>query len=106
MSPESGPTNPHAERTRVLLDLKRYAEAEKEVGLALAIEPNDSTLHAWLAVCLLGRDARHEAHDAARRAIAADPQNAYAHYTFARVANRLGWTLKALDAIHETLRLA
>jgi tetratricopeptide (TPR) repeat protein len=98
--------NAHFERTRMLLELKRYTDAEKEVALALAIDPNDSTLHAWRAVCLLERGARQEAFDAALQAIAADPENAYAHYTSSRIANRLGWTVRALDAIRESLRLA
>jgi tetratricopeptide (TPR) repeat protein len=106
MSLESGPTNPHAERTRVLLELKRYADAEKEVVLALGIEPNASHLHAWLAVCLLHRGASREAEAAVWRAIQADPFNDFAYHTSARVSMALGREAEALENIREALRLS
>jgi tetratricopeptide (TPR) repeat protein len=99
-------TNPHAERTRVLLELKRYADAEKEVVQALGIEPNASHLHAWLAVCLLARGAVREAEAAAGAAIAADPESSFAYYTAARVAHKREQKEKALQLVHEALRLA
>jgi len=80
-------------------------DAEKEVRQGLAIEPNSSMLHAWLAVCLLPQKRLFEAHVAARAAIAADPESGFAHYTAARVAHRRDDESGAMTAIFEALRL-
>jgi tetratricopeptide (TPR) repeat protein len=84
---------PHPNRARamVLMGLRRFADAEKELRLALRDEPDDAGLHALLATCLVEDPARHdEAEAAAMHATTLAVEQPFPWYVMSRVAARRG----------------
>ncbi|MEN1680876.1 MAG: tetratricopeptide repeat protein [Planctomycetota bacterium] len=73
------------ERALLLIDQRRYADAERELGQALANDPDNAWPHALLAVCLASRDSHAEASEHGRQAIAIEPDSADIRRLVARV---------------------
>lgn len=69
----------HLQRAELLLDQSRPAEAEREVSLLLAREPENPHAHALLARARLAQDRAKDAVEAARKAISLAPDIAYYH---------------------------
>jgi len=69
----------HLQRAELLLDQSRPAEAEREVSLALAREPENAHAHALLARSRLAQDRARDAVESARKAIGFAPDVAYYH---------------------------
>lgn len=97
---------PHLERARLLYGQSRYDQAERELRLHLADEPEDFEAHALLALCLLQRDRLDEAQSEARRAVHLAPDDPFPHFTLAVVLltrERLG---EAEASARESIRMA
>lgn len=72
------------ERVQLLMNMSRFAEAEREVRGVLAREPGSAWAQALLATCLLHQDKKEEALREARAAVGLDPELSYTHYALAR----------------------
>lgn len=84
------------ERALLLIDQRRYADAEGELGQALANDPDNAWPHALLAVCLASRDAHAEASEHGRRALAIEPDSA----DIRRLVGRVELGRNDLEAAH------
>lgn len=93
------------QRARTLLQLRRPAEAERELRGALAQEPQHTTAHSFLALALVQQgnvaEAIAEAHEAVRLA----PDQWFTHYAAGQVHLRAGRPDEALTAVHTSLDL-
>jgi tetratricopeptide (TPR) repeat protein len=95
----------HLERARLLLAQSRAADAEREVMLALAAEPNDAAALALLALTRASQEKHEAALPPAEEAVGLAPDNAYFHYVRAFVLHRMDRDDDAFAAIQESLRL-
>ncbi|MFG1687056.1 tetratricopeptide repeat protein [Nonomuraea sp. NPDC049269] len=93
------------QRARTLLQMRRPAEAERELRGALAQEPQHTTAHSFLALALVQQgnvaEAIAEAHEAVRLA----PDQWFTHYVAGQVHLRAGRPDEALTAVHASLDL-
>ncbi len=95
----------HLARARLLLAQSRPAEAEREAGLALAAQPDDTGALALLALSRSLQKKAPEALEAARSAIGLVPDSAHLHYVHALVLHRADRDGEARAAIAEAIRL-
>lgn len=97
--------HPNLRRAFLLLEQKRYADAEKELKKALADDPQNATIYAVLAECAIQQDHLAEALEMAKQALNLDAGNAYHHSVLAvaYMANRDLTAAKA--AIEEAISL-
>jgi tetratricopeptide (TPR) repeat protein len=77
--------SPHLERAYLLYEQRRYELAEKEIGQALIVNPNDARSLALLALCLLEQEKFTEATQRAQEAVGNAPDESFSHHTLARV---------------------
>jgi len=94
-------STPAIVRARVWLEQGRADRAEPELRLALAENPDDSTSHALLALCLVRLDRAAEAVEEARSAIHGAPDAAMGHHALAVALEARGRNddaRKAIDA--------
>lgn len=96
----------HLERARYLMERSRFADAEKELRLQIAEQPDDALAHALLALCSseLKKPPR-ETLSAAHTAIATAPDFPFAHYALAYVQQELAELPAAERAVDEAIRL-
>jgi tetratricopeptide (TPR) repeat protein len=97
--------NPRIERAQMLLSQRRADLAEKELGQALAAEPNHPLAHALMALCLSESEQYDRATHHARQAIAAAPDIAFPHYSMAIVCARRGNHKAAAEAARAAIDL-
>lgn len=95
----------HFRRSQVLLNQGRYDLAEKELRLALSLDPDYASAHALLAMCLSEKKQHSEAIQAIGKAIALSPDYAGFHYIYAGILREQRKLDAAKDAILEALRL-
>lgn len=95
----------HIEKAGLLIEQKRFELAIKELRQALLEDPDESSTHALLAVCLRQLDRNKEALEAAQQAVALGPDDAYAHYVLAGVYIELDRYKEAEQAIRESISL-
>ncbi len=72
-------------RATILLQQRRYPDAERELRTALALDPENAHLMLLLAICLMEQDKIDEADQVIQRAIHEEPDNDYALYIQAKV---------------------
>jgi tetratricopeptide (TPR) repeat protein len=96
----------HFERARVLFEQSRPLQAESELHLELAEEPDNAMAYALLALCLAELRRPDEALTAAHRAVHLEPGLAFAHYALADVLHDRDELDAARAAVGEALRLA
>ena len=89
----------------VLLDTKRYQDAETRLRELLAHTPNSARTHALLAYTLYLQDRDTDALHEAEVAIGQEPDNAFHHYIRALALLALARLNSAMKAIQEALRL-
>jgi tetratricopeptide (TPR) repeat protein len=77
--------HPAWSRAQLLLEQRRYADAERELRKTLAEDPNFAEAHALLAEALLEQQRLDEATAEASLAIAQEPELEMAHYVMACV---------------------
>ncbi len=97
--------NPRIARAQLLLSQRRADMAEKELGQALAEEPNDPLAHALMALALTERERWDRATNHARQAILAAPDVAFPHYSMAIVCARRHQFKEATEAIQTAIGL-
>ncbi|HEX2094753.1 MAG TPA: tetratricopeptide repeat protein [Longimicrobiaceae bacterium] len=98
--------HPGLERARLLMDHRRHAAAAEELRRALRDEPEDSTLHAYLAICLAEDPARlDEAMQEALWATAYDPTSPLGWYAVSQVERKRGRGDRAAEAARMALGL-
>ncbi|MBN1889701.1 MAG: tetratricopeptide repeat protein [Thermoflexales bacterium] len=90
---------------RLLLQTRRYKEAETALREALAGDPADADAHALLALAIYRQDRYPEALQEARAAVGLAPDDAYNHYVVALVLLAQDQIGASLAAIGESLRL-
>jgi Flp pilus assembly protein TadD len=94
------------ELARVLIVQGRSGDALEQADRAVASAPGLAYAHAIRALALTGDDPRRfEAVDAAREAVALDPEDSFNHLTVARTALRAGWLDEARSAAETAIRL-
>lgn len=96
----------HVERARLLIGQHRFELAEKELGLALAEQPDDAVAHALMGFCLASRDRFDTALPHAREAVARAPDFWFAHYCLARVQLMRNDVSAAETAARQSIALA
>jgi Flp pilus assembly protein TadD len=91
---------------RVLIVQGRSGDALEQTERAVASAPGLAYAHAIRALALTGDERRRfEAVDAAREAVALDPEDPYGHLTLARTALRADWLDEARSAAGTAIRL-
>ena len=75
----------HVERAERLYQLGRYEQAERELRVALAEEPDDSFALAMLALCFSMQGKHPEAHENAEHAVGMVPGWSFTHYAMGLV---------------------
>jgi tetratricopeptide (TPR) repeat protein len=93
------------EKAQLLIGQKRFELAIKELRQELQSNPDESHVHALLAVCLRQLDRNEEALESARRAVQVGPDYAFAHYVLAGVYDQDDRFEEAEQAIREAIRL-
>jgi tetratricopeptide (TPR) repeat protein len=76
--------NPNLERALVLLETKRFADAEQHLKSSLAQNPEDPRSLALLALCQLQLDKKTEALTAAQQAVGLAPDDPFVRTTLGR----------------------
>ncbi|MEM8495962.1 MAG: tetratricopeptide repeat protein, partial [Planctomycetota bacterium] len=76
---------PHLQRAQMLLQQGRHADAERELGLAMAQDPDDAWTHALLGVCLLNSKKFEEASARGRQAVRLAPDSADIRHLVGRI---------------------
>lgn len=104
MSAES--QSPSAQRGRLLLDQRRYADAESHFRQALAQEPNDVESLYFLALSELHQNRAADALKTIGAGIALEPEASDLHSLRAAILSQLRKTNEALSAANEAVRLA
>ncbi len=97
--------NKHLVQAQLLLQTRRYKDAESALRQALAAAPNDADAHALLALALYYQDRNEEALRESRTAIGLAPDSDYGHYVRALILLDQGRADDALRSIREAMRL-
>jgi Flp pilus assembly protein TadD len=97
--------NPNLQRGRVLMDQGRHELAVAEFRQALAQLPDDSDVHANLALALMRVDRWQEAVDSATTAVEKDPDNPLAYWAVAIVALERNLLKEAEDAVRVLIQI-
>lgn len=98
-------TNTLMQRARLLMSQERYQEARGELARALANEPNEPELQAWMAYCHTQLDEHKEAVATAKAAVHFGPDIAYCHFVLGYALLGAGRPDEARAAAHEAIRL-
>ncbi len=103
--------NPQDPMPRVYEAVVRFhqgdlAAADRFLGEALAIEPENALAHAWRALVGLGRGQKDRALGDGALAVTGAKQLAIAHYAHGRALAAAGQREPAARELRETLRLA
>ena len=97
--------NPRIARAQMLLSQRRADQAEKELGQALADEPNHPLAHALMGLCLAESEQWERATHHAQQAIAAAPDVAFPYYSLAIVCARRNQLKEAAEAARAAIDL-
>ena len=95
----------HLEKASLLIEQDRYDLAEKEVGAALAEDPESARAHALLALCRIRTGKRDEALAPAREAVRLAPDWGFPHFMLGKVHYAREEHDKALASLGEAIRL-
>jgi tetratricopeptide (TPR) repeat protein len=93
------------ERAIVLYSQNRFDFAEAEFRRALAEWPDNPVAHAFLSLCLSGKDERDEALREAEVAVRLDPSAAFCHFVHGRALCDQNRYREAESAAREAIRL-
>jgi len=92
------------DRLNLLLDLRRYADAEKAAREAIGRNPNWASAYTHLARALMGQNKK-DAIDAAREGVRKAPNDAWAMGTLACALNWFGQYKEALEPAEQAVKL-
>ncbi|MDP4510769.1 tetratricopeptide repeat protein [Nonomuraea turcica] len=90
-------------RARTLLQLRRAADAERELRGVLAVEPQQDMAHCLLALALVRQGKAAEAVATAQEAVRLAPGHWYPHYIAGQVYYRIGLADPAIAAAEASL---
>ncbi|MEU0567405.1 tetratricopeptide repeat protein [Nonomuraea sp. NPDC005983] len=93
------------QRARTLMQMRRPAEAERELRGLLAQEPQHTTAHAFLALALVEQGSVAEAVAEAHEAVGLAPEQWFTHYAAGQVHYRARRPAEAMAAINASLDL-
>src|SRR5262249_32282945 len=93
------------DRLNLLLELKRYADAEKLAREAIGRDPHWASGYTHLARALVSLNKKDEAIAAAREGVRKAPTDPWAHATLGCVLNWFGDAKTALEPAQEAVRL-
>lgn len=71
-------------KAELLIQTSKYDQAEKELKLHLADNPNDGIAHSVLSLAYLGQNKEREALSEAQQGVALQPTSAYAYYILSK----------------------
>lgn len=95
----------HYERASTLHRIGRNREAEREIQLFIAENPENADAHIMLAFILLAQGKNAPAAEAGRSAVRLDPENYLSHYVLAEAHAHAKQLTDAESSIKEALRL-
>ncbi len=72
-------------RATILLQQRRYPDAERELRTALILDPDNSYLQLLLTICLIEQDKMEEAEQKIQDVLHREPDNDYALYVFSKI---------------------
>lgn len=93
------------DRLNLLLDLRRYADAEKAARDAIARNPDWAAAYTHLARALIGQNKGEEAVEAAREGARKAPREAWAVGTLGCALNWVNRTTEALEPAEQAVKL-
>lgn len=97
--------NIHHKRAQILLEQGRYVEAEKELGLALSLEPQNAEIYNDLAICRAEAKDYPQALQLVERAITLEPENADFLYCYSRILFLSDRSKEAKQSIQEAISM-
>lgn len=92
-------------RAELLIQQSKYNQAEKEIKVHLAENPNDGLSHSTLALAYLGQKKEKEALESAEKGVGLMPFLAYPFYILSRCHIHNSQYEKAFDASSQALNL-
>lgn len=97
--------NAYLTKAQMLLQTRRYQDAEAEIRRMLAQEPNSAVAHSLMAVALIAQGRRDNALREAQHAVHLAPDLAYSHYVLALTCFHSGRLAEAEKSVREAIRL-
>ncbi|HTF82177.1 MAG TPA: tetratricopeptide repeat protein [Cytophagales bacterium] len=97
--------NLHYNRAQILLEQGRYREAEKELGIALGLDPNNAEIYNDLSICRAEAKDFDKAIELVQNAIALDPENPDYLYGYSRVLYLCNRSKEAREKIHDAIAI-
>ncbi|WP_425398268.1 tetratricopeptide repeat protein [Aeoliella sp.] len=98
--------NPHIQRAQMLYQRSRYADAERELGMALQVDPHEPWAYALLGACKAAQDDFAKAEELGQQALALAPDSADIRHLVARIQLARNDLPTALKTIDETIELS
>ncbi|WP_197529012.1 tetratricopeptide repeat protein [Aeoliella mucimassa] len=95
--------NPHIQRAQMLYNRSRYADAERELGMALQLDPHEAWAYALLGACRAAQDDFSKAEELGQQALALAPDSAEIRYLVARIQMARNDLPAALQTINEAI---
>lgn len=97
--------NPVLQRAQLLVEHKRYAEAERELRQLLMQEPGHLLAQLMLTEALLEQEKVKEAEESVHAALSLEPGASIVHYTHARVLYAREKNRAAIEAVQQAIAL-
>lgn len=88
-----------------LFEQQKFAEAEKDFGVLLAMEPSNPYHHRMLALCMLYQEKHQDAYKHSKEAIGLDPSEPFSFYVGANAALYLKKTDEAESLVNTAIGL-
>lgn len=93
------------EYARLLIEHRRFKEAEEALRQEIANDPQNGMAYAFLALAVLGQEQPERALPRARQAVGLAPDQPYCHYVLAVCLKHLEQYDEALAVMSEAIRL-
>lgn len=97
--------NPHVQRAQMLYQRSRYADAERELGMALQVDPHEPWAYALLGACRAAQKDFTQADELGRQAMSLAPDSADIRHLVARIQLARNDLPVALKTIAEAIEL-
>jgi Tfp pilus assembly protein PilF len=96
--------NPHIQRAQMLYSRSRYTDAERELGMALQVDPQEPWAYAILGACRAAQDDFVKAEELGRQAMALAPDSADIRHLVARIQLARNDLPAAMRTISEAIK--
>lgn len=97
--------NPHIQRAQMLYQRSRYADAERELGMALQLDPHEPWAYALLGACRAAQNDFAKAEELGQQALALAPDSADIRHLVAQIQLTRNDLPAALKTSTETIEL-